>query len=791
LDLESELASLTSFLTLGLKDNLTKPLKTVAQALKETEANVKLVAKGMASAGVPATDKLKASLSKLKLSAQDIDAVSKAWQAYAKSAGLAANASSWTKEQMAGVSAMESRTVSALRRTSAEQARFFANQNRMARESRGMFSLGKPLAALGGPMIGMAVGGGMLAAVKEALGMGATTQERIAQLKAAGATPAEIDTARKDFLDFAAKHAGVTEADYLATYKDARVIAPAEAFEMAQLGGRYRSALRNSGLSTSEEDVGNVMRIMDELGMKGMPEREQFLNSFLKSQQAFGTQIQTGTALSAYRNAKQSIYDWSPEFREKIFPTLLQSTGQQGGTEMMTALNNYIGGHMQGKEFQALIDAGFVANKDVVWKKNEPMLRKGAHLFEADTFKSNIAQWAWDFHDHFMKRKGATEDQFGDLVAKMPRNMAGLIEFLVHNEPRVKRDIETTGKPIGLAAGDDTAMAQNPIAAFSALTDSLKQLASAATSPLMIKAAASLTSLAETIQSWATGYSEWAKSHPDLAESAGKIGVGVGGVGGLALLNGAFQGLMGGFGLKSSATALDVSAAKLSDAAAVLRGAAPGTVGGGGPLTTPTPGKLKDPIGGWRWLFTLYSFGQTAFEMFNAPTVGSKEWADNVNNKNKFWDDLIGGLLPPGWVTRAPAAVPFDPKAIAKAQPLADLARPDWEQLVKMDYGDRRTVFHDDLEQARENSRGTALSNLKPAADESKASLDALNSTFRPEVGTSSLQTALQLAQALFEQLSRVGAAAGALPGTMRMASVPSLGSTQRGSFTFGGVQGE
>jgi len=49
----------------------------------------------------------------------------------------------------------------------------------------------------------------------------------------------------------------------------------------------------------------------------------------------------------------------------------------------------------------------------------------------------------------------------------------------------------------------------------------------------------------------------------------------------------------------------------------------------------------------------------------------------------------------------------------------------------------------------------------------------------------------LQLAQALFEQLSRVGAAAGALPSTMRMAPVPSLGATQRGRFTYGGVSGE
>jgi hypothetical protein len=114
------------------------------------------------------------------------------------------------------------------------------------------------------------------------------------------------------------------EADYLANYRDARVIAPGESYEMTDLGGRYRSALRASGLPAGENDVGNVLRIMDELGLKSGPEREHFLNSFLKSQQAFGSQISTETALAAYRNAKQSIYGWSPEFREKYFPTLLQ-----------------------------------------------------------------------------------------------------------------------------------------------------------------------------------------------------------------------------------------------------------------------------------------------------------------------------------------------------------------------------------------------------------------------------------------------------------------------------------
>src|SRR5208283_2626563 len=103
---------------------------------------------------------------------------------------------------------------------------------------------------------------------------------------------------------------------------------------------------RGSGLSSSEYDVGNVLRIMDEIGLKSQAQREDFVNNFLKAQQAFGSQITTETALAAYRNAKQSIYTWSDDFRNKFFPTLLQSAGQQGGTEMMTALSNYVGGHM-------------------------------------------------------------------------------------------------------------------------------------------------------------------------------------------------------------------------------------------------------------------------------------------------------------------------------------------------------------------------------------------------------------------------------------------------------------
>ena len=197
------------------------------------------------------------------------------------------------------------------------------------------------------------LGPGILHETKNAAEAGASVQDWIAALTSAGATPDQIGKARADFVEFSRTHAGVSEADYLGAYRDARVIAPGEADEMTRLGMRYRMAARNSGVSTSEADVANVMRVMDELGLKTMPEREHLLDSILKQQQAFGPQISTETLLAAYRNAHQSIYDWSPEFREKLFPTLLQSAGQQGGTEMMTSLSNYIGGHMQVKDWRA------------------------------------------------------------------------------------------------------------------------------------------------------------------------------------------------------------------------------------------------------------------------------------------------------------------------------------------------------------------------------------------------------------------------------------------------------
>jgi hypothetical protein len=378
----------------------------------------------------------------------------------------------------------------------------------------------------------LAAGEGLVKAIES----GASVQDEIARLKAAGATDSQIGKARSDFSEFSKTHSGVLESEYLAGFKDARVIAPGEQFEMAGLAARYRAAARNSGVSTSDNDVGNVLRIMDELGLKSNPEREDFLNNFLKSQQAFGSQISSETALAAYRNAKQSIYDWSPEFRNKYFPTLLQSSGQQGGTEMMTALNNYIGQHMQQSELRALAAAGFVGNQDLITNKVGDVkgLKPGAQLFEADLFKKNIAQWAWDFHDTFMKRKGATEDQFGTLIDRMPRNMAALIAFLNHNRGRLQRDAASLDLPAGLKAEGNEWLGQNPGAELAALGSALEQFGAVVTGPAIKAAGPALLALTQDIQAVAATLDKLAKEHPTAAAVASAGGIGAVGAGILA-----------------------------------------------------------------------------------------------------------------------------------------------------------------------------------------------------------------------------------------------------------------
>src|ERR1700722_4212346 len=139
---------------------------------------------------------------------------------------------------------------------------------------------------------------------------------------------------------------------------------------MTELAARYRTAARASGTPLGENDFLATMRAMDEMGIRTPEKREEFLNNILKMQQKFQGTVTPETYLSAVQNLRSAKFSLDDDFIKNYFPTLIQATGEQGGTEVMTAFNNYIGGNMQHSELKKLAAAGFARNEDLDFLKN-------------------------------------------------------------------------------------------------------------------------------------------------------------------------------------------------------------------------------------------------------------------------------------------------------------------------------------------------------------------------------------------------------------------------------------
>ncbi len=139
--------NLTSSLAVRLIDDVSKPARIVAQALREAEKAARDVAKGMAGAG--ATDRFVKSLSGLKATRKDVEQVAAAWRDYSKSAGLAANSAQWTKKQAADVRAWERNTLSALRTVKREQAAFARSLGKTTGGANAAGSAAAKISALG------------------------------------------------------------------------------------------------------------------------------------------------------------------------------------------------------------------------------------------------------------------------------------------------------------------------------------------------------------------------------------------------------------------------------------------------------------------------------------------------------------------------------------------------------------------------------------------------------------------------------------------------------------------
>lgn len=119
------MSNLVSTLTVSLKDDVSGKARTIGDALKRATEN----AKALANTGL--SSRFTTDLARLGLSAKDVNKVAASFRDYAQAAGLAGQAGSWTKSQVAQIRAWESATVASLRRVRQEMSRL--DERRQAR----------------------------------------------------------------------------------------------------------------------------------------------------------------------------------------------------------------------------------------------------------------------------------------------------------------------------------------------------------------------------------------------------------------------------------------------------------------------------------------------------------------------------------------------------------------------------------------------------------------------------------------------------------------------------------
>jgi len=435
-------------------------------------------------------------------------------------------------EEMAAVQGRLAReTTQATRAMSrqGEEAVRASGKMKRAREGGG-------LVGMGGGLIGTIVGFEAAEFGVKAVEGGATLDQALAKLRTTGVADTDVAQARAGYADFAKTHGGMTEAEYLTKYGEARTMS-ADPLKTTRDMALVSTALRNSGVETGPDEVRSFIKAVDELSLPPA-EQEKLLNRMVKVKQLYGANITGETWLAAQRRSSMSAYGWDEKFRENYFPFMLQSLGVTSGNDMMTAYSNYVGKHMQHTEMMNLAKYGFIRPGDEVINKAGTIkgLKPGAQVWEESVMKSNPAQFAWDMHQKFMSHKGATEDQFTSFVGTLPRAMGAMIEFFTHGQGLAARDLALGKNPIGLAAAGNDFAAQNPVAALASLRTSIEQFGAALTAGPVQQAGAQLVALAQHITEAAAAVEKFETHHPGITKAATYGAEGVGGLAALGLV---------------------------------------------------------------------------------------------------------------------------------------------------------------------------------------------------------------------------------------------------------------
>ena len=786
------MANLTSSLTIKLIDDVSKPARSVADALKAAEKNAQAVAKAMSGTG--ASNGLTKAMSSLKLSAKDIDTVKTAWQGYATSAKLAGDSTKWTKSQAADVKAWERQTVSALRAVKREQDQFHRSQQRaMNAPGRGARAL-----TAGGAVAGVAAG--------------------YAGSKAIGFAREGINAYRQ-------------YSDINAIMRPVMDLSPAE---QASLKAQQRRLGVESRYSPSK--IAEAQKLLGERGIGQTPETRGFVEPYVRHAVNYASAMNVELP-EAVKTLEANVFSTgklkgltNPADADKMmrkvtdFSTHLAKISGMSDTDIS---NFYEYGGLSGKQaglsdetagaIAALMkrnqisgDKAGVAMRAIAAKLVSPTAKGLAALdsmgisygdyakqgpLSGDTIGKSVARkFGKRLSPEQLARLQALNDEtytdekgnevpiVGDRMQFVPRASEIIAESFDKNK-KGKVSAQDYNKIAGTVSqlhqlSVESIDTEGLLKAMSEAKATLAQLnayfgfqqGSRAGAALMNpeELQANRQKLLETPEGYAQKIAEERLNSFDgkvkqlegsietlqirVAEAADNYGKGDGALSGFVdALTAATNKLIGADDKTIIGGAAAAGGLAAWSAGAGIRGAISGGLGGGirgalsplGWLSRAGAGLMTGPLAPGLAVGGLGYFGTQALESARlSPKEAGKTYTSD------FLLNTFGGKLTP----RAGAG--FDAEAYAR--------------------------------KARGEVDTGSLDKAKESAEATKEAVDGLNATVRPNVDVSGLQAANREADALLGKLSQIGSLASGAA-----SKISSLGAIQRGRFSFGGVQGE
>ncbi|MDQ0510869.1 hypothetical protein [Ancylobacter amanitiformis] len=284
------------------------------------------------------------------------------------------------------------------------------------------------------------------------------------------------------------------------------------------------------------------------------------LDGFIRAQGVEGAEFSVGDVYTTAKRSKSGGFSLNDRFLTRILPALISDLGpDQVGTALGSSVSQVVGGR---------------ATKSSMAEQRRYGLRgKNGDFVNQDLFLSDPFEYTEKVLMPALRKQGIDTNNDMAVTAAMSKlfsnqRVADLFGRMVLQADQYLNKERKMNQAPGLAAGEQMSE-KDPFVAGAGALDQLKNAVGALVEPITPAAISGLNAFADVLSRTAAWLKESGMAGTVLGAGAGVAGVAGAGYGAYKI----WSTLSGGFGLQSSAVALNESAAALTAAAARLGGA--------------------------------------------------------------------------------------------------------------------------------------------------------------------------------------------------------------------------